>query len=309
VSAIADVIAAELATHLPPPVSDFAQTLAAKLPGSATVLFYGSCLRTGKFWDGLLDFYILVDDYRKAYGQRLPAWGNALLPPNVYYAEQTAADGQTLRCKYAVISVADFDHWCTRQQKSPYIWARFAQPCALAWSRDRQAAQRTSQAVAAAVKTLVAETAPALSYPCTVKKFWAGIFALTYATEFRAERTGKGGELFALFEDRYALLTPLVVAEHDLPLALTNGQMTCSATWPDARVLTGWRRRGLTGRMAHIGRLLKAAFTFDGGVDYLAWKITRHSGQPVAVTDWQRRHPVLGSIRLFFELKRRGAIR
>jgi hypothetical protein len=309
VTALDDLIAAELATALPTPVTAFARTISARFPGAAAVMFYGSCLRTGKYWDGLLDFYVLVDDYVRAYGKRLPAWGNALLPPNVYYAEQQGDDGQTLRCKYAVMTLADFQAWCAPTKKSPYIWARFAQPAAIAWVRDAATRLQLKQSVVSAATTLVSHTAPALSYPCDLKTFWSQIFALTYATEFRAERTGKGVELFDLFADRYTQLTPLVIEACALPLVIDKDRVTARAIWPDAAVLAGWGWRGVSGRFQHILRLLKAAFTFDGGVDYLAWKITRHSGQAVTVTDWQRRHPILGSIGLFFALKRRGAIR
>jgi hypothetical protein len=309
VSALAALIARDRATHLPPPVTEFAAAISGKLPGTAAVLFYGSCLRTGHYWDGLLDFYVLVDDYQSALGHRLSAWGNRLLPPNVYYAEQTDTDGQTLRCKYAVMSVADFRHWCSPKVQSPYIWARFAQPCAIAFARGPGTGEIVGQAVTEALKTLVTQTAPALAYPCDLKTFWSQVFALTYATEFRAERAGKGTELFDLFADRYAALTPLIFADLGLPLRLEAGQVMCSAIWPDAAVLAGWGVRGVTGRIGHVARLVKAAFTFDGGVDYLAWKISRHSGHAVTVTDWQRRHPVLGSIGLFLRLKRQGAIR
>ena len=43
-------------------------------------------------------------------------------------------------------------------------------------------------------------------------------------------------------------------------------------------------------------RLAKAAFTFAAGADYLAWKISRHSGIEVKLKPWQRRHPVLGAL-------------
>ncbi len=308
-SALGAFIARELAADLPAPVKAFADSIADRFSNTAAVLFYGSCLRTGKYWDGLLDFYVLVDDYRAAYKAVLPAWGNALMPPNVYYAEMIVDDGRVLRCKYAVMTLADFQAWCSGAKKSPYIWARFAQASALAWVRDAATRGTAEAAVASAVKTLVQETAPALVYPCDLRGFWAQIFALTYATEFRAERAGKGDELFALFADRYAAVTPLAIDACGLPLRVEGSQVICSAIWPDAAVLSGWGLRGVTGRAQHVLRLMKAAFTFDGGVDYLAWKITRHSGQPVNVTDWQRRHPILGSIGLFFRLKRRGSIR
>ena len=66
---------------------------------SRAVLFYGSCLRE-KQLDGLmLDFYLIVSDYRAAYAKRWLAAANRLIPPNVFYFEQ---DG--LAAKYAVLS-------------------------------------------------------------------------------------------------------------------------------------------------------------------------------------------------------------
>ena len=74
---------------------------------SQAILFYGSCLRTGDDLDGLVDLYLLVDDYRAAYTSRIQAFFNVLLPPNVYYMEREF-EGQVVRTKYAVLSLADF---------------------------------------------------------------------------------------------------------------------------------------------------------------------------------------------------------
>ena len=61
--------------------------------GLAAILFYGSCLRSGDALDGLVDLYLLVDDYRCS-GQGLLRRGlNWLLPPNVFYLELPLADG------------------------------------------------------------------------------------------------------------------------------------------------------------------------------------------------------------------------
>ncbi|RME68859.1 MAG: hypothetical protein D6782_00610 [Alphaproteobacteria bacterium] len=70
-----------------------------------------------------------------------------------------------------------------------------------------------------------------------------------------------------------------------------------------------WRLRALQGRGLHLARLVKAAFTFDGGIDYLAWKIARHSGVAVAIKPWHRRHPLLAGLWLFAYLRLKGAFR
>jgi len=54
---------------------------------------------------------------------------------------------------------------------------------------------------------------------------------------------------------------------------------------------------------------LKGLFTFDGGIDYVAWKLARHSGQEVVVPDRVRRYPLLFMWGFFWRLYRRGAFR
>ncbi len=44
-------------------------------------------------------------------------------------------------------------------------------------------------------------------------------------------------------------------------------------------IKANWPYRRFTGKLWSVARLLKAAFTFTGGADYIAWKIERHSGQ------------------------------
>jgi hypothetical protein len=70
-----------------------------------------------------------------------------------------------------------------------------------------------------------------------------------------------------------------------------------------------WRARRFQGRALSIARLIKAGFTFQGGADYAAWKIERHTGQHIPLTDWQRRHPVIAGLMLLPKLLRRGAIK
>jgi hypothetical protein len=68
------------------------------------------------------------------------------------------------------------------------------------------------------------------------------------------------------------------------------------------------RRRRL-GKTLNLLRIVKGIFTFDGGLDYALWKIKRHSGKTVPVTEWQRRHPLLAAPGLAWRLYRMGAFR
>jgi hypothetical protein len=105
-SGLRKLVAEELSMAVDPRVSAVAAAIAAK-HGSASraVLFYGSCLRQ-KQLDGLmLDFYLIVSDYRSAYDRSWLAAANRQIPPNVFHFEHGG-----LVSKYAVLIEADFAH-------------------------------------------------------------------------------------------------------------------------------------------------------------------------------------------------------
>jgi hypothetical protein len=79
------LVAAELAEPVEPRVAAMAAAVAAEYPGAArAVLFYGSCLRERNLDGLMLDFYLVVSDYRAAYGRGWFALANRLVPPNVF---------------------------------------------------------------------------------------------------------------------------------------------------------------------------------------------------------------------------------
>jgi hypothetical protein len=71
----------------------------------------------------------------------------------------------------------------------------------------------------------------------------------------------------------------------------------------------GWRVRFLQGKVLSVLRLLKGLFTFKGGVDYILWKIERHSGVSVEVGPSLKRIPPLAIVVIFWRLFRQGAFR
>ncbi|MSO73069.1 MAG: hypothetical protein EXQ84_05600 [Rhodospirillaceae bacterium] len=75
------------------------------------------------------------------------------------------------------------------------------------------------------------------------------------------------------------------------------------------QALRAWHWRRVIGKTLNALRLVKAAFTFKGGLDYAAWKIERHSGVKIALTEDERRRPLLTGMRLFFKTLKGGGIR
>ena len=70
-----------------------------------------------------------------------------------------------------------------------------------------------------------------------------------------------------------------------------------------------WALRRCWGKTLNILRLFKAAGTFSNGIDYLLWKVERHSGVRVEATERMRRHPRLAAWGLAWKLWRKGAFR
>lgn len=292
------LVAAELAEPVDPRVSAMAVAVAALYPGAArAVLFYGSCLRQRELDGLMLDFYLIVSDYRAAYGRSWRAPANRLIPPNVFPFER---DG--LIAKYAVLSEADFERLNGPETLSVSVWARFAQPSRLVWSADSAAAARSVEAVARAAPTLLGSARP-LWQGGDPLDLWRCAFTLTYSAELRAERQGRPASVVESDPERYRRFTGPALAAAGIDLA---------ATVPEAerkRAQKRWAARRRAGKALTVLRLVKASGTYAGGIDYLAWKINRHAGTKIEVKPWQRRWPLVAAIGLLPRLLKRGAIR
>ena len=249
------------------------------------MLFYGSCLRERELEGRMLDFYLIVADYRGAYGKSWLALANRLIPPNVFHFEK---DG--LAAKYAVLSEADFWRLNGPETRNVSVWARFAQPSRLVWSADAGARSRVIEAVSRAAPTLLAAAGPRPEE--APLDLWRRAFALTYSAELRAERKGRAASVVDLDPERYERFTAPAL---ELAKALRNSG--------------GWTRRRLEGKALSVARLAKASATFAGGAEYIVWKINRHAGTNIQLRPWQQRHPLLAAISLLPRLLRSGAVR
>ena len=284
------LVAAELATPVDPRVSKLAAAIAARHGDAArAVLFYGSCLRE-KQLDGLmLDFYLIVSDYRAAYDKRWLAIANRLIPPNVFYFDE---DG--LRAKYAVLSEADFAHECSPQAWTVSTAARFAQPSRLVWAVDERARERMVDIVRQAPLTLLGWTLSVSPKDVPVLDLWKRAFQLTFGAELRAERSDRSAKIVEAEPQRYKRFA-------DAARVAVDSRGADGRRW--------WKRKQRRGKLYSVLRLAKASATFAGGPDYIAWKINRHAGTDIKLKAWQRRWPLLAAITLLPRLLRSGAVR
>lgn len=286
-STLSAFVEEHLARPVPQAVAAMAEHVRGLHPAAVAVLAYGSTLRGADPHETLIDLYILVDR-NDAIGQ---GWASRffgrLFPPNVYYAE-TAHEGATLRCKYAVVTLAAFGRRMGTSTGNPYFWARFSQPSSLLHASSENTRRQVIEAVATAIGTMYA--AGLASTPVDDPLMaWQQGFAETYRTELRPEDSSRAAAIVAADADYYHQATRLLGSLTPRPI-----------NWPARRV---------AGKLLSLARLAKAAFTFSGGASYAAWKIERHTGEKIALTPWQKRHPLLAGIMLLPKLWRRGALR
>jgi hypothetical protein len=196
--------------------------------------------------------------------------------------------GQRLRAKYALLPLRLFAKWTARETSNPYFWARFAQPSALVYARDDKTGDDVATSIAEALRTSFAN-AKALTTETDALAIWTAGFNATYQSEFRSEKTNRAADIVSAEPDYYREAARLLASE--------------------APIHANQTLRRLTGKGWSVLRLIKAAFTFLGGADYIVWKIERHSGEKIILTDWQRRHPVIAGLLMLPELLRKGAVR
>ncbi len=276
--------------------------------GTAAVLYYGSALRAESL-DGVLDFYVLLDDVGAWPGSFLARLANRLLPPNVGYLE-VEHHGQPLRAKFAVLSTQQFQRRLRRQSLDTTIWARFCQPALCVWARSTADRARMVELVSGAVTTAACWAAELGPANATAEDFWRALFARTYSAELRVEQAGRPQDIVAKYPQRYAALLPLALGAAQLPFNTAAGELLPALDQTQrVRAAHGWAWRQRLGRPLNILRLLKAAFTFEGAMDYVVWKIERHRGVRIEVSAWQRRFPLLAAPGLYLQLRRRGILR
>ncbi|MEO1043826.1 MAG: hypothetical protein AAFX04_00120 [Pseudomonadota bacterium] len=307
-SSLAKLVAVELAVAIDPRIAAFAADIAARYPDAAqAVLFYGSCLRSEQLEGEMLDFYLIVSDYRAAYGDSWMVRANEMIPPNVFPAQH---DG--LVAKYAVLSEHDFHRLNRVEADTVSVWARFSQPARLAWSRDEDAAARAAEAISGAAPTLLNAALAHMDRPeSDMLALWERGYALTYGAELRAERSSRSQSVVDFDPGRYRRFTAAALAETAIAAETDDDIVRClpgqtAAIAAEKQRWSALRRRG---KWMTLARLAKASATYAGGIDYLAWKINRHAGTEIAIKPWQRKWPLLGALVLLPRLLLSGAVR
>ncbi len=286
------LVAAELAAPAPAELRAAVEDILARHGTSvAAILFYGSCRRNGDV-SGLLDLYILYDGHWAFHRRALPALLTWLLPPHVTLLRVAPEHGEhgVIRAKVAALSRGQFSRRMRPASPDTTLWARFSQPATLLHARDADARRWVVETVAQGLRTAALEAAR-LHPDTNPAACWQALFAQTYRTELRPERGNRPALIYnsqARWFDR-ALRLALADTDAGLPAV--------------AERRASWALRRAWGKPLNVLRLVKAGLTFENGADYIAWKIERHGGGRVVLSEWQRRHPILAAPAVLWRLK------
>jgi hypothetical protein len=266
----------------------------------AAVVLYGSCLRTGDYAGGVVDFYVIVDRYRDVHRSRVAVAANAVLPPTVYYLEVPGESG-TLRAKYAILSRQQFLTGARLDYFQSVVWARFCQPAILVYVRDADAVATIAQGAAESILTMVLLAGTLSSTDdgrasLRLDELWQRGLAATYGAELRVERPEIIQGLYADAPARYDRAARLAVQ------ALVDRGALLEADVSHARIemvidpatrrtaSRQWAIRRRIGKPLAGARLVKSMVTFgDASVTYALRKLERHTGIQLELTDRQRR--------------------
>jgi hypothetical protein len=304
---LTQLVAEELAVPVQAGVCDFAAHIAAQYAGAArAVLFYGSCLRSEQLQGEMLDFYLIVSDYDAAYGKTWLATWNRRLPPNVFPFQHNG-----LIAKVAVLSESDFHDLNRPAASAVSVWARFAQPSRLVWCADDTARHAAVIAISGAATTLLNAALAFVERPVDILDLWQSGFQMTYGAELRAERKDRPSSVIAFDPERYRRFGIAALGHTHIANEM-RGDKVLLLPDIDGRIVqekNHWPSLRRRGKLLTIARLAKAAFTYAGGIDYLAWKINRHAGTQIIIRPWQRKWPLVAALFLVPKLWAKGAVR
>jgi hypothetical protein len=272
------------------------------------ILFYGSCQRAESA-EGILDVYLLSKSNRAFHPSGIAAGLNWLVPPTIYYYEIHEPE-QIVRAKSAVVSEAQFAASCRDETGNASIWARFCQPAVLLRTPDDATRTRVVTMLVDAVKTAAWWAAHLGPESGTAEDFWVALFTATYSSELRPERSDRARLIYETYPDRYDAMLPEAWRALGIDFRREGERfvpLVSDAARSQARAR--WSRRARNGKVLSVVRVLKGTLTFDGGVDYLLWKIERHSGTKIPTTPWQRKHPFLAGPFVLAKMVRGGMLR
>ncbi len=307
------VIAAYLSSAYYPyktPSSEFyLQHFLSHFDGIACVYLYGSMLNPlVSTPTSFPDFYIIVDDYRRFYKSGVHTALNKVLPPNSYFLKLDD-HGTSMPCKYCVLDTGAL----MRTTQYPglrdfFIAGRLAKRIGILYTKDPAFLNGFIGTITDAMKFNVMFALSEMTGPFTLDEFIIHLLGLSYRAEIRTETQDKVISLYGsektFYQTVYRLFLEQAVSEGNLELR--GGRYVTVRPY----FTPAYTRHFIShARKRAVYRLPKSIYTFSHYVEYLELKIERTTGEPLVLSKWDRRFPLIFGWRHLFRLIKKKALR
>jgi hypothetical protein len=286
------------------------------------LVFFGS-RRTGaarKDAFSAYDLFVVVEGYRVFYealrragltGKRpgLMALVSGWLPPTQF---SLRFEPEGVHVKAAIIRYDTFGRETSPRRRDHFCAGRLFQPTRILHLRDEDARRRLLEGLVSAHRETWRWSRPWLPPHFDARAYGRSCLRTSMRWEVRPEPAGRAD---ALWEAQEALQAPVVEALlRDLA---DRGEVTPASGSPGAFALARSVSRGERARLElyfrrsiarATARWLKHVVTFEGWLDYIARKASRHAGEPIELTERERRWPLVflwGRVYRYFRTRNR----
>jgi hypothetical protein len=309
VQALREAVAARaLSAGDDPALDEAAQELALASAGTLDGLIFFGSRRTGatgtNAWSAY-DVFVIVHRYRPFYeamrrrglsgkGARLMSLVSCWLPPTQY---SIRFEGSAVHLKAAVIRSDTFRRETSPRRRDHFCIGRLFQPSRILYARDGATREALVDDLASAHAETWRWSRPWLPAQFDADGYGGNALRVSMSWEVRPESQDRAKALWDAQREEQtpvfeALLSELVARGELVSAAGTEG------LWSPARPVSRretWRlklyfRRSI---VRSTTRWLKHVLSFEGWLDYILRKAQRHGGEPVELTERERRWPLI----------------
>jgi hypothetical protein len=277
----------------------------------SSILFYGSCLFSStQRQSSFPDFYVLVSSLGRYHRSPWHATLNRILPPNVYYGDFSSG-AQSLRCKYCVMSLDQFERETSHRAHDIHHLGRFSKQFCMAYSRDAATAQAIVDSALRAMLILVPHSLALLPERFSLEEFVLMQLGLSYLGERRVVEPTKVNSLLDASRDYYLAIYSAVLSLYFLRYGtpVPTGESAFSKRRASAEQRQHTESFLQRSRTRGIFRWPKYILTVDNWLQYILDKLERHQGIKVELTGLQRKYPLIFGWPVYFELRRKGIVK
>jgi hypothetical protein len=271
------------------------------------LVFFGS-RRTGAArvdaWSAY-DLFVVVSGYRPFYAElrraglvgRAPwllALASRLLPPTQLSLRFPA---QGVHVKGSVIDERAFERETAEHRRDHFCIGRLFQPTLLLRSRDAGARERLLAGLVSAVRETWSWARPWLPPEFDAEAYGRSALATSMRWEVRPEPAGRAEQLWQAQRTLQLPVLEALLGELAAAGAIV-GAPTRAGSWSPARPVTGFERarRSAYFRLSIVratARWLKHMVSFEGWLDYIVQKASRHTGEEIHLSERERRFPLV----------------